>query len=101
VEHGLRGNVSVIDVTPTRSTQGAAAEHLGGVLRGHRPAFRTYVTGSAASLADFKAEITTRAPFAAAWIALAGASSRPRRRLSCGGWESWWASRRESVRIGR
>jgi RND superfamily putative drug exporter len=71
VEHGLRGNVSVIDVTPTGSTQGAAAEHLVGVLHGHRPAFRTYVTGSAASLADFKAEITARAPLAAAWIALA------------------------------
>jgi RND superfamily putative drug exporter len=71
VEHGLRGDVSVIDVTPAGSTQGATAERLVGVLRGDRPAFRTWVTGSAASLADFKAEITARAPFAAAWIALA------------------------------
>src|SRR5215469_3050146 len=71
VEHGLRGNVSAIDVTPAGSTQGATAQHLVSVLRDHRPAFRTYVTGSAASLADFKAEITARAPYAAAWIALA------------------------------
>jgi RND superfamily putative drug exporter len=71
VEHGLHGNVSVIDVTPAGPTQGATAEHLVSVLRAHRPAFRTYVTGSAAALADFKAEITARAPLAAAWIALA------------------------------
>src|SRR5262249_31481056 len=44
-EHGLHGNVSVIDVTPAGSTQGSTAQHLVGVLRGHRPAFRTYVTG--------------------------------------------------------
>jgi len=66
VEHGLHGTVSVIDVTPTGSTQGSAAEHLVGVLRGHRPHFTTYVTGSAASLADFKAEIASRIPYAAA-----------------------------------
>jgi RND superfamily putative drug exporter len=71
VEHGLHGNVSVIDVTPTGSTQGSAAEHLVSALRGHRPHFTTYVTGSAASLADFKAEIASRIPYAAAWIALA------------------------------
>jgi RND superfamily putative drug exporter len=71
VEHGLHGNVSVIDVTPTGSTQGSAAEHLVGVLRDHRPRFTTYVTGSAASLADFKAEIASRIPYAVAWIALA------------------------------
>jgi putative drug exporter of the RND superfamily len=71
VEHGLHGNVSIIDVTPTGSTQGSAAEHLVSVLRGHRPHFTIYVTGSAASLADFKAEIASRIPYAAAWIALA------------------------------
>ena len=71
VEHGLHGNVSVIDVTPTGSTQGSAAEHLVGVLRDHRPHFTAYVTGSAASLADFKAEIASRIPYAVAWIALA------------------------------
>ena len=71
VEHGLHGNVSVLDVTPTGSTQGSAAEHLVSVLRDHRPHFTTYVTGSAASLADFKAEIASRIPYAVAWIALA------------------------------
>jgi RND superfamily putative drug exporter len=71
VEHGLRGNVSVIDVAPAGSTQGSTAEHLVGVLRDHRPQFTTYVTGSAASLADFKAEISSRIPCAVAWIALA------------------------------
>jgi putative drug exporter of the RND superfamily len=70
-EHGLHGNVSVIDVTPVGSTQGGTAEHLVSVLRDHRPAFGTYVTGPAASLADFKAEIASRIPYAAAWIALA------------------------------
>jgi putative drug exporter of the RND superfamily len=71
VEHGRHGNVSVIDVTPAGSTQGATAQHLVGVLRDHRPRFTTYVTGSAASLVDFKSEIASRAPYAAAWIALA------------------------------
>ncbi len=71
VERGLHGNVSVIDVTPAGSTQGSTAEHLVGVLRDHRPHFTTYVTGSAASLADFKAEIASRIPYAVAWIALA------------------------------
>jgi putative drug exporter of the RND superfamily len=71
MEHGLRGNVSVIDVTPSGSTQGADAAHLVTALREHRPAFTTWVTGSQASLADFKAEIAARAPYAVAWIALA------------------------------
>jgi RND superfamily putative drug exporter len=71
IERGVRGNASVIDVTPAGSTQGSTAEHLVGVLRDHRPAFGTYVTGSAASLADFKSEIASRIPYAVAWIALA------------------------------
>jgi putative drug exporter of the RND superfamily len=71
MQHGLHGNVSVIDVIPSGPTQGTTAAHLVSVLRDHRPAFRTWVTGSQASLADFKSEITSRAPYAAAWIALA------------------------------
>jgi RND superfamily putative drug exporter len=71
VEHGLHGNVGVIDVTPAGPAQGGTAERLVSVLRDHRPHFTTYVTGSAASLADFKAEIATRIPCAVAWIALA------------------------------
>jgi RND superfamily putative drug exporter len=71
LEHGLRGNVSVIDVVPSGSTQGADAARLVGMLRDHRPGFTTWVTGSQASLGDFKSEIASRAPYAAAWIALA------------------------------
>jgi putative drug exporter of the RND superfamily len=71
VERGLQPNVSAIDVVPAGSSQGGTAAHLVGVFRDHRPAFRTWVTGSEASLADFKSEIASRAPYAAAWIALA------------------------------
>jgi len=71
LEPGLHGNASVIDVTPAGSTQGSTAQHLVSVLRDVRPAFRTWITGSEASLADFKAEIASRAPWAATWIAVA------------------------------
>jgi putative drug exporter of the RND superfamily len=69
-EHGLRGNVAVIDVTPAGSAQGAAAQQLVQALRSDRPGFRTWVTGSAAFLADFKAQIINRLPFALALIAM-------------------------------
>jgi putative drug exporter of the RND superfamily len=71
VEHGLRGYVAAIDVTPAGSAQGATAQHLVAALRAHRPAFRTWVTGSAAFLIDFKAQIIHRLPYALALIALA------------------------------
>jgi putative drug exporter of the RND superfamily len=71
LEHGLRGNVAAIDVTPAGSTQGVTAQHLVTVLRADRPAFRTYVTGSAAFLIDFKHQIISRIPYAVAVIALA------------------------------
>jgi putative drug exporter of the RND superfamily len=71
IEHGLRGNVAAIDVTPAGSAQSATAQHLVAALRAHRPAFRTWVTGSAAFLIDFKAQITHRLPYALALIALA------------------------------
>ena len=71
LEHGLRGNVAAIDVTPAGSTQGVTAQHLVTALRADRPAFRTYVTGSAAFLIDFKHQITSRIPYAVAVIALA------------------------------
>ncbi|HEV2450733.1 MAG TPA: MMPL family transporter [Streptosporangiaceae bacterium] len=67
----LRGNVSAIDVIPSGTSQGATAARLVGQLRDHRPGFRTWITGSRASLTDFSAEIANRAPYAAAWIALA------------------------------
>jgi RND superfamily putative drug exporter len=40
VEHGLRGNVSAIDIVPTGSAQSATAQQLVRDLRAHRPAFR-------------------------------------------------------------
>jgi RND superfamily putative drug exporter len=71
IEQGLHGNVSAIDVVPAGTVQGAAARHLVQELRDHRPAFRTWVTGSAAFLTDFKATIVQRLPYALAIIALA------------------------------
>jgi RND superfamily putative drug exporter len=71
LEHGLHGNAAAIDVIPAGSAQGATARHLVAALRAHRPAFRTWVTGSAAFLIDFKAQITHRLPYALALIALA------------------------------
>jgi putative drug exporter of the RND superfamily len=71
LEHHLRGNVAAIDVTPAGTTQGATAQHLVAALRAHRPDFQTWVSGSAASLVDFKNQITQRLPYALALIALA------------------------------
>jgi putative drug exporter of the RND superfamily len=71
LQRGLRGNVAAIDVIPAGSTQGATAQHLVTALRADRPAFRTYVTGSAAFLIDFKNQIINRIPYAIAIIALA------------------------------
>ena len=71
IETGLHGNVSAIDVIPAGTAQGGAAQHLVNELRADRPAFRTWVTGSAAFLTDFKATIVQRLPYALAIIALA------------------------------
>jgi len=71
LEHGLHGNVAAIDVIPAGSTQGATAQHLVTALRADRPAFRTYVTGSAAFLIDFQHQIINRLPYALGLIALA------------------------------
>jgi hypothetical protein len=59
-------------VTPAGTAQGATAEHLVTALRADRPGFRTWVTGPAAYLADFKATIIQRLPYALAIIGLAG-----------------------------
>ena len=71
IERGLGSSVSAIDVVPTGSAQGAAAQQLVHDVRAQRPAFRTWVTGSAASLIDFKQRITSRLPWAVGLIALA------------------------------
>jgi putative drug exporter of the RND superfamily len=71
LEHGLRGNVTAIDITPAGTSQGATAQHLVQALRAHRPGFRTWVTGPAAGLVDFRSEIIQRLPYALGLIALA------------------------------
>ena len=71
IQHGLHGAVSVVDVTPAGSAQSATAQHLVAALRANRPAFRTYITGSAALLTDIKNQIINRLPYALALIALA------------------------------
>jgi putative drug exporter of the RND superfamily len=71
IEQGLIGNVSAIDVVPAGTVQGGAAQHLVAELRADRPGFRTWVTGSAASLGDFKSTIVQRLPYALAIIGLA------------------------------
>jgi RND superfamily putative drug exporter len=67
----LGGQRSRADITPAGSTQGDTAQRLVHTLRDHRPAFRTYVTGDAAILVDFKAEVVRKLPYAFGLTALA------------------------------
>ena len=71
VDHTLPGNLSVTDVIASGATQSASAQHLVTALRADRPAYRTYVSGNAAFLMDFKHSIATRLPWALGLIALA------------------------------
>lgn len=71
IQAGLHGNLTAIDIVPTGATQSATAQQLVHDLRTDRPAFRTWVTGSAANLVDFEHRISTRLPWAIALIALA------------------------------
>ena len=71
LETGLRGEVSAIDVVPAGSVQGPVAQRLVAELRDHRPAYRSYVSGQAAALVDFKHQIRERLPYAMGLIALA------------------------------
>src|SRR4051812_10458811 len=71
VETGLLGDASAIDVVPNGSVQGRVAQRLVADLREHRPGFRSYVTGQAAFLLDFKQQIRERLPYALGLIALA------------------------------
>jgi putative drug exporter of the RND superfamily len=70
MEQGLHGNVSAIDVIPTGTSQGDQAQALVHQLRAERPAYRTYISGQAAFLADFKTQITDRLPYAALLIGI-------------------------------
>jgi RND superfamily putative drug exporter len=71
MEQGLRGDVSAINVIPTGTSQDNTAQRLVRTLRADRPGYRTYVSGSAAFLSDFKHQISSHAPYAALWIAAA------------------------------
>jgi RND superfamily putative drug exporter len=71
IDDSLTGDLSVIDVVATGSTQGDIAQQLVTALRADRPAYATYVTGDAAFLMDFKHSIASRLPWALALIALA------------------------------
>jgi RND superfamily putative drug exporter len=69
---GTRGTgLSVIDVMPAGATQSAAAQDVVRELRADRPGYRTFVTGSAAFLMDFRSQIATRLPWALLLIGLA------------------------------
>jgi RND superfamily putative drug exporter len=71
IESGLQGNVSAVDIVPDGSVQGDTAQRLVHELRDQRPEYRSYVTGSAAYLVDFKRQIGERLPYALGLIALA------------------------------
>ena len=71
IETGLRGNVSAVDIVPSGTVQGPVAQHLVSELRDHRPAYKSYVSGQAAFLVDFKHEIWTHLPYALGLIVLA------------------------------
>ena len=64
-------HLSVTEVVPVGGTQGAVARRLVGTIRAQRPDHPTLVTGRAAFLIDFKANIAHRLPWAIGLIALA------------------------------
>jgi len=71
VEDTRGTGLSVIDVMPAGATQSAAAQDLVRELRADRPGYRTFVTGSAAFLIDFRSQIAHRLPWALLLIGLA------------------------------
>jgi RND superfamily putative drug exporter len=68
VEQRLDGWAS-LEILPAGDSQGGVAQDLVHDLRDNRPEFRTWVTGDAAILVDFKASIAERVPLAAAIVA--------------------------------
>ena len=60
-----------VDITPTGSSQGEAAQRLVHVLREHRPPYQSWVTGDAAVLIDFSGSLAERLPWALGVIAVA------------------------------
>jgi RND superfamily putative drug exporter len=67
----MKGRLSTTHVVATGSTQSASAQDLVASLRSDRPSYRTYISGSAAFLIDFKHIIASRLPWALALIAAA------------------------------
>ncbi|MGB3187457.1 MAG: MMPL family transporter [Ornithinimicrobium sp.] len=63
------GGLSVVRIATTGSASDDAARAVVEALRGDRPDFEIWVTGQAASLADFVDAMIDRAPYAAVWIA--------------------------------
>jgi len=60
-----------VDITPTGTSQGDAAQRLVLVLREHRPPYQSWVTGDAAVLIDFSGSLAERLPWAFGVIAVA------------------------------
>ncbi|CAN5381865.1 MMPL family transporter [soil metagenome] len=63
------GDLAVVRIATEGSATDDAARDVVDALRGDRPDFEIWVTGQAASLADFVDAMIDRAPYAAAWIA--------------------------------
>ena len=63
--------VTVVDITPTGTSQGAEASELVAQLRDTEPTFDMEVGGIAAELIDVKARISERLPFAALLVVTA------------------------------
>ena len=63
--------LTVVDVTPAGTSQGAEASELVAHLRGAQPTFDTEVGGIAAELIDIKARLSERLPWAALVVIVA------------------------------
>ncbi|GAA1073739.1 MMPL family transporter [Kitasatospora arboriphila] len=61
--------LTTVDVLVKGDPQGAQAKKVVGELRDHRGGLTTYVTGDAASVADFQHEVATRGPWALGLVA--------------------------------
>jgi putative drug exporter of the RND superfamily len=68
---GTPAGITVVDLVPSGTSQGAAATALVAHLRAEPPAFGTQVGGAAAELADVKDKLRARLPLAGAMVVLA------------------------------
>jgi putative drug exporter of the RND superfamily len=67
----LTNGYAQLNITPAGDTQGDTAQRLVHEVRDHRPPVESYVTGTAAILVDFKAEVVRKLPYAFGLTALA------------------------------